>query len=546
MPEVSELLTADCYPMNIVPGTSRLFLDYCAGDGSARAFYAALPPDSAQAARPPVPAHWPELVGLLKEQNSAPSQPAAAALAALSQGAGTVVTGQQVGLFGGPLFTPFKAATAVARARQATAAGHPHAAIFWLATEDHDFAEIDHVSFPAGRELRNLVYSPAGVTAESALPAGGIVLDDSITLLVNQARELLGESDATEALAEAYRPGQTISQAFRSFYAKVFAAQGLLTLDAGGREFHRMGSPVLRAALERADELHAALMVRNGALETAGYHAQVAVTPQSSLLFLMDDRTGARLALKRTAPGAAEPEGLWHAGGQKFSTADLVGILDAEPERISPSALLRPVFQDFLLSTSVQIAGPAEVAYLAQSAVLFDRILGKPTPILPRFTATLVEPSIGELLRKHELPVERVFEETPASLAQLLAARAMPVEGKQKLARAGTALEAELTTLLEWMSAMDEGLGKSAETAAGKIRYQMSRLRTLAANFELQRQSTLGRHAESICQALYPEGGLQERLHGAAYYFARYGFELAEELSAQAAANCPGHTVMWL
>ena len=546
MPEVSELLTADCYPMNIVPGTSRLFLDYCAGDGSARAFYAALPPDSAQAARPPVPAHWPELVGLLKEQNSAPSQPAAAALAALSQGAGTVVTGQQVGLFGGPLFTPFKAATAVARARQATAAGHPHAAIFWLATEDHDFAEIDHVSFPAGRELRNLVYSPAGVTAESALPAGGIVLDDSITLLVNQARELLGESDATEALAEAYRPGQTISQAFRSFYAKVFAAQGLLTLDAGGREFHRMGSPVLRAALERADELHAALMVRNGALETAGYHAQVAVTPQSSLLFLMDDRTGARLALKRTAPGAAEPEGLWHAGGQKFSTADLVGILDAEPERISPSALRRPVFQDFLLSTSVQIAGPAEVAYLAQSAVLFDRILGKPTPILPRFTATLVEPSIGELLRKHELPVERVFEETPASLAQLLAARAMPVEGKQKLARAGTALEAELTTLLEWMSAMDEGLGKSAETAAGKIRYQMSRLRTLAANFELQRQSTLGRHAESICQALYPEGGLQERLHGAAYYFARYGFELAEELSAQAAANCPGHTVMWL
>jgi bacillithiol biosynthesis cysteine-adding enzyme BshC len=483
---------------------------------------------------------------MLKEQNSAPSPSAAEAIAALSQGAGTVVTGQQVGLFGGPLFTPFKAATAVARARQATAAGRPHAAIFWLATEDHDFAEIDHVSFPAGRELRKLVYSPADVTPESAPPAGGIVLDDSIRSLVDQARELLGESDATEALAEAYRPGQTIAQAFRSFYAKVFAAQGLLTLDAGGRALHRMGAPVLRAALERADELHAALMERNGKLEAAGYHAQVAVTPQSSLLFLIDERSGARLALKRTAPSTAEPEGLWQAGGQKFSTADLVGILNAEPERISPSALLRPVFQDFLLSTSVQIAGPAEVAYLAQSAVLFERILGKPTPIMPRFSATLVEPSIGELLRKHELPVERVFEETPASLAQLLAARAMPVEGKQKLARAGTALDAELTTLLEWMSAMDEGLGKSGETAAGKIRYQMSRLRTLAANFELQRQSTLGRHGESICQALYPEGVLQERQHGAAYYFARYGFELAEELTVQAVNTCPGHTVMWL
>jgi bacillithiol biosynthesis cysteine-adding enzyme BshC len=545
---VNELLTADCYPITVVPGQSRLFLDYCAGDASARAFYASLPPDPTQTVRPPVPAHWPELVRLLKEQNSALSWSAATALAALDQGAGAVVTGQQLGLFGGPLFTPFKAATAIARARQATAAGHPHAAIFWLATEDHDFAEIDHVSFPAGRELRKLVYSPAAGPAaeESALPAGGLVLDDSIRSLVDRARELLGESAATEALAEAYRPGQTLAQAFRSFYARVFAAQGLLILDAGGRELHRMGAPVLRAALERADELHAALMERNGKLEAAGYHAQVAVMPQSSLLFLIDERSGARLALKRTAPGTAEPKGLWHVGGRKFSTADLIGILDAEPERISPSALLRPVFQDFLLSTSLMIAGPAEVAYLAQSAVLFERILGKPTPILPRFSATLVEPSIGELLRKHELPVERVFEETPASLAQLLAARAMPVEGKQKLAAAGNALDAELTTLLEWMSAMDKGLGQSAETAAGKIRYQMSRLRTLAANFELQRQSTLGRHAEIICQALYPGGVLEERMHGAAYYFARYGFELAEEITVQAANTCPGHTVMWL
>lgn len=543
--------TAECYPITVVPGHSRLFLDYCAGNDAARAFYASLPADEnwpAAVVRPPIPAHWPELLRLLGEQNPSP---AAAALAALGQGAGTVVTGQQVGLFGGPLFTPFKAATAVARARQATAAGHPHAAVFWIASEDHDFAEVNHVSFPAGRELRELVYSPSeGVSPETARPVGSMMLDERIVPLLEQARELLGESDATEALAEAYQPGRTFAQAFSAFYARVFAQQGLLVLDAGRREFHRMGAPVLRAALERADELHAALVERNAALEAAGYHAQVAVLPQSSLLFLMDRESGARLALKRTAPSAQEPAGLWHAGGKSYSTADLVGILDAEPERISPSALLRPVFQDFLLSTSVQIAGPAEVAYLAQSAVLFERILGpsktgQVTPVQPRFSATLIEPAIGELLRKHELTIERVFSETPASLAQLLATRSMPVEGKQKLAAAGTALDAELTTLLEWMSAMDEGLGRSAETAAGKIRYQMNRLRTLAANFQLQRESTLERHTHAICQALYPGGVLQERQHGAAYYFARYGFELAEEIAAQAAA-CHGHTAVWL
>jgi bacillithiol biosynthesis cysteine-adding enzyme BshC len=542
--------------MTVAPGLSRLFLDYCSGDAAARTFYASVPLQEswpAAAGRPAVPTHWPELVRLLGEQNQAPA--AAAALAALSQGSGAVVTGQQVGLFGGPLFTPFKAATALAHARQATAAGHPHAAIFWLATEDHDFAEINHVSFPAGRELRKLVYSPLGSTPEApagqgaARPVGGMVLDGRITPLLDQARELLGESDAMEALAAAYRPGHTLAQAFAEYYSKVFARQGLLVLDAGGRAFHRMGAPVLRAALESADELHAALAERNKELEAADYHAQVAVTPQSSLLFLIDERSGARLALKRTAPSAQEPGGLWKAGGQSFSTAELAGVLEAEPERISPSALLRPVFQDFLLSTSLTIAGPAEIAYFAQSAVLYERILGRVTPALPRFSATLIEPAIGELLRRHELSLEQVFQESPASLAQLLAARHMPTEGKRKLAAAGTALEAELTPLLEWMSAMDEGLGRSAETAASKMRYQLNRLRKLAANFQLQREASLGRHAEAICQALYPGGGLQERLHGAAYYFARYGLELAEELIAQAAVAdtaCPGHTAIGL
>jgi bacillithiol synthase len=129
-----------------------------------------------------------------------------------------------------------------------------------------------------------------------------------------------------------------------------------------------------------------------------------------SLLFLIDESTGARLALKRIAPSAAEPGGLWQAGRQSYSTADLLGILDAEPERISPSALLRPVFQDFLLSTSLTIGGPAEIAYFAQSAVLFERILGRMTPVQPRFSGRLIEPAIGELLRKHELDAgARVF-----------------------------------------------------------------------------------------------------------------------------------------
>jgi len=559
-------LTAKCLPITVVPGFHRLFLDYCAGAAAARPFYALLPQAYARlqqenengpgqsrdglsgwASRPAVPTHWPELVSLLAEQNVSPSLAAAGALDALGGGAGVVVTGQQVGLFGGPLFTPFKVATALARARQATASGSPHAAILWLATEDHDFAEINHVVFPARHQLRRLEYSTAPAAPR---PVGGIVLDDSITPLIDEARELLGPSDALEALAAVYQPGRTLAQAFREFYAQAFAAQGLLVLDASGGAAHRMGAPVLRAAIERADELHQALLDRNRQLEAAGYNAQVAVGSQSSLLFLVDEHSGARLALKRLAPAAGEPEGLWQAGRQSYSTADLVGILEADPERISPSALLRPVFQDFLLSTSVMVGGPAEVAYFAQSAVLYERILGRITPVLPRFSATLVEPAIGELLQQHGLTLEGVFQQCAnggaASLAHFLAARAIPGEGKQKLAEAGAALEAELTPLLEWMGRLDADLGRSAETSASKMRYQMNRLRRLAANFQLAREAALTRHAEAISQALYPGGGLQERLHGTAYYFARYGFGLAEELTAQAANLCPGHMELWL
>jgi bacillithiol biosynthesis cysteine-adding enzyme BshC len=534
---VSESLKADCYPVSVLPGQTRLFLEFCAGG-----LPGFLPLDRIDAEPPSRPAHWPQLVNLLAQQNSAPT--AEDSLAALEEGAGALLTGQQVGLFGGPLYTPLKAATAIARARKSTAAGHRHAAIFWLASEDHDFAEVDHVTFPAGRDLAALTY---GKAPEYQIPAGRIVFDDSITPLVERAAELLGPSETTDALVAAYKPGRTFAQAFGDLYASIFAAQGLLIVDPAGRDFHRLGAPVLRAGIERADEFHSALTERGQALEAAGYHVQVAVAPQSSLLFLIDEKSGARNALRRTAPTATEPNGLWHADHHAYSTADLLGILSSEPERISPAALLRPVFQDFLFSTTAQVGGPAEIAYLAQSSVLFERILGHQTPPIARFSATLIEPSIAELLRKHDVSLEQVFaEENAGTLALRLAARSMPIETKQKLAAAGNALDAELTTLVEWLQSQDKGLGQSADTAAGKMRYQMNRLRTLAANFQLQRESTLARHANSIFNALYPGSALQERVHGGAYYFARYGLSLAETLCEQAASFCPGHSALWL
>ena len=252
---------------------------------------------------------------MLAAQNQSPSL--APNLGQLRDGANVVVTGQQVGLFGGPLYTINKAATAIALAKHATTAGAPHVPVFWLASEDHDFAEINHVTFPSRRSLTKLTYNSEPA---HAIPVGRLVLDESITPLIDQAWELLGFSDAMEALAAAYRPGQTLAGAFAEFYGKVFAAQGLLVLDPAGREAHALGAPVLRAAIERADELHAALLQRNKEIVAAGYHAQVAVGEQGSLLFLIDEQTGARVALKRTERFAAGAG--WDVAGRTADAFD--------------------------------------------------------------------------------------------------------------------------------------------------------------------------------------------------------------------------------
>ena len=281
-------------------------------------------------------------------------------------------------------------------------------------------------------------------------------------------------------------------------------------------------------------------MEQNRAIVAAGYHAQVAVQERGSLLFLLEEGTGARVALKRTRATAEEPQGLWQAGKATYSTGELLGILESEPERISPSALLRPLFEDTILPTAVYVGGPAEIAYFAQSAVLFERVLGRKTPVVPRLSATLIEPGIAEVMARHEVTLETVFEHTADALTQRLAARAMPIEGKRMLANAGNALEAELTVLTEYMGRLDADLGRSAGISANKMRYQMNRLRRMAANHQLQREESLGRHAEAMTNALYPHGGLQERLIGAVYFLARYGEPLVDAM-VTAGAGGPGH-----
>lgn len=545
----------ECYLISSFPGTSALFQAFAeAEDPSAvaqlRRWYPTDPFRMDWARTGPVlPAeHRDRLANELMAQADLfqAGEAARKNIARLRNGAAAVVTGQQVGLFGGPLLTLLKAATAIRKAHDATRlSGREHVPVFWLASEDHDVAEVDQVHLPGKRAVETLRADVGRVG--QAFPAGALPVGEGMEAALAQVEELLGFAPICEVLRAAYTdaPGYraTMASGFGRLLTHVFRAQGLVVIEASSRAFHALGSDVLRAGIERAEELETALLARSAELERAGYHAQVKVAADMSLLFLLvaaENGNTERRALRRTRDGG------WKAGNRAYTTAELLAILEAEPERLSPNALLRPVFQDALLPTAAYVGGPAEIAYFAQSAVVYERVLGRVTPLLPRLSATLVEPAIEALMARHEVQFPQVIEAgTAEALALRMGARAMPVEAKRRLAAAGNALDAELAPLLEYMTGMSPELGRSAGVSASKMRYQMNRLRRLAARFQMEREGSLRRQAEEISLNLYPEGHLQERLLAGVWFLARFGEDLPQVLVDHAGQECAGHRVLF-
>ena len=542
-------MNVECYPITVLPHVSQIYRDYLTmgdkpAEAAVRRWYGSEPFAGKwlRVAGAPV-ADAGRLADVLERQNVEFGASAAALenIEKLRTGARAVVTGQQVVLLGGPLLTLLKAASAVARAKEATrATGVEHVPMFWLATEDHDLAEVDQVSLLSKTSVETL---RAGLRVPHAVPVGGVALDAGMERVLEHASELLEYAPVTEWLRECYLPQgdekSTLASAFARLMAKIFADQGLIVIDASLREFHALGAGTLRYAIEHADELQKELIARSEELVREGYHAQVMVAEGASLLFLVDEETGERVALRRPA------EGQWKAGGHLYTSEDLIAILEKSPERLSPNALLRPVFQDTLLPTAAYVGGPAEIAYFAQSAVLYERILGRITPVLPRLSATLIEPAIAAVMNKDEVQLPDAMT-TADELAQRLGARAMPIPLKRKLAAVGNALETELEGLKEYLSGMDVSLGTAAASSGSKMLYQMNRLRRMAATYELQKEASLRKHAEAITLNVFPGGHPQERVLAGVWFLARYGEGLIERLVKAAGNQCPGHVVLKL
>ncbi len=512
-----------CIRHTEVPGTSRLFADFTYHFDRVARFYRHNPHDPESMAAAAAEINYPverraAMVQALRGQNG--DSPALERLA--QPGTVAVVTGQQVGLFSGPAYTIYKAVTAAHTAAELTARGIPAVPVFWLATEDHDFAEVNHafVFDSAHQPVQVSVASPE--TNGRRRPVGGIAIDRfPVDELARLLRPFPHGEDVIAAVEDAYRPGATMGAAFQALLAKLLDRLGLLFLDPLDPAVRRIGAPIVVEALGAAPELKKHLMARNRELESAGYHAQVHLEEKTSLFFLLEN--GERIPLRR-------------------KDSDFNDLRDRAAE-VSPNALLRPVVQDYLLPTVAYIGGPAELAYLAQSQVIYDRLLGRMPVVTSRSSFTLVEPRAEKLLSRYHLALAQTFVD-PEHLKERIARALVPEAVEAAFADAHDGLTHNIDCLHRELEKFDHTLAASLANSRTKMVYQLDKVRRKIERETMRRDERASAEAAYLANTLYPHRHLQERFYSILPFLAQHGMDLVGQLYDAAKVDCPDHRVL--
>ena len=459
------------------------------------------------------------LVKALEAQNGPSPE-----LSKLAQpGTVAVVTGQQVGLFSGPAYTVFKAVTAAKVTANLNQQGIPAVTIFWLASEDHDFPEVNHVDvFDADhRPVRLMVDLPKQFEGQTR-PVGNVpVTAPPIEALRKTLHGLPHADEVMAAVEAAYRPGVTMTEGFRALVKSILGKLGLIFLDPLDPAIRAIGAPFIAEALKNAPELKASLLKRNHELTSAGYHAQVHMEEKTSLFFLLEN--GQRVSLRKKDHEFAE-------------------LADRAAE-ISPNALLRPVLQDYLLPSVAYVGGPAELAYFAQSKVIYDRLLGRMPVMVARSCFTLIDSRASKLAKRYNLGL-RDITVADDLLKDRIAKTLIPESLEASLEKNTSAISRELDAMSREIGAFDPTLGAALAKSRAKITHQVEKLRKKMTREALRRDQRAAAEAEYLGNLIYPHKHLQERLYSILPFLAKHGMDLPEQIFNDARLDCPDHRIL--
>jgi bacillithiol biosynthesis cysteine-adding enzyme BshC len=524
-------LRVESLPFERVPHQTRLFLDYLRDPTSLRKFYpSAVRFHHELAARAPqvLAAHRTDRAALCdaleaSNQNWGASDETLANVARLRDAnCIAVVSGQQVGLFTGPLYTIYKALSAVKLAGCLTQRGTDAVPVFWMATEDHDWEEVRAAEFTACDGRLASANVPAEMHADGE-PVGRTVIDDSINETIKRLLDVLPAtefSDDLERIVRAsYAPGRTYGEAFARMMTALTARHGLVLLDPLDARLKRLAAPLYAEAARRAPEIASAVESRSRELVEAGYHAQVHASADAFPLFLHAE--GARrVALTRGGDGRYHAKG---AGADaSYTTEELADWAQREPEAFSPNVTLRAVVQDFLLPTVAYYGGAAEIAYFAQTAEVYRVLSRSVTPILHRASLTLVERRTGRTLERYDLKLADFFDGLDSVIARVVEHH-LGAGQARAFDRAEEKIRAALAELGDTLRAFDPTLADALKHGTDKIEYQLAGLRARFHRAQMARDRAAHRQLERAATLLYPEKTLQERHLNITSLVARHG-----------------------
>jgi len=535
-----------------IPHQSRLFLEYLHDPVALREFYpSAVRFHHELATRAPevLAAHQTDrgaLCDALQDMNSA-------------WGAGTetlkniqllreadclaVVSGQQAGLFTGPLYTIYKALSAVKLAGCLTQRQTKAVPVFWIATEDHDFPEVARAEF-IGRDCKLAEVQASADLHREGEPVGRVMIDNSIDTILTQLLELLPISEFTPDLEavvrDAWRPGRSYGEAFARMMTSLLGTHGLVLLDPLDPRLKAMAAPLYAKAALRAHDIATAIEARSQRLVEAGYHAQVTASENSFPLFLHDG-SGARQALTR----AGDEKYTTKQTDESYTVEELANLALAQPEKFSPNVTLRAVIQDYLLPTIAYYGGAAEIAYFAQTGEVY-RLLERPiTPILPRSSLTMIERHTGRVLERYGLGLTDLFA-GPESVLKRVVEEHLGADTANSFTRTEATFNNELDDLRERLRSVDPTLADALETGRRKINYQLEGLRTRFHRAQMARDEATQRQLERAFDQLFPHKELQERHINITSLLARHGRYVVEWIYNAINIGSNEHQIVYL
>lgn len=544
---MQNMTSSCCIPLTRAPKATPLFLDYLYHYNRVEQFYGGPPQElssfknvsTAIASRYP---HRIELTEILEQQNRrfGCGEATLENIRRLrSHATFAVVTGQQVGLFSGPAFTLYKALSAIHLARSLTGQGLECVPVFWLATEDHDLEEIATTAVLA--ESGEMVsVTVRGDRPAPGSPVGYARLTGDVEAGLDQIEQALPEGEARTQvmrdLRECYTAGATWGEAFGRFITRLFGRFGVILIDPLHEPLRPIAQPVFSEALREPGHLRSLLERRAAELAAAGYHAQVHVGEDSTLLFATSE--GAR------TPVTHRDDAFYTNGSPRATLAEMEARLKTAPLEFTPSALLRPIVQDTLLPTVAYIPGPAELAYFAQAQAIYPEF-GRPVPVLfPRASFTLANRHEQRLMEKYHLSLDDVWQ-GEEHLRRRIAAAGAEGEGtmiwSERLERGEEDLKRFLDGLTGDAERVDPTLPDAVRNAKEKMLYQLDRLRGKISRAALERSELLTRHERTLTAHLMPEGKLQERAVSGVNYLGQCGYELLDRLLVQIKPHCLDH-----